>query len=88
LDKGGMGVVYGAIDTRLDRHVAVTVIARLESADADSRRRFVRAARAASRLNHPNIVAIHDADEQDEVSFFVMELVDGRPLAAHFLAPD
>jgi eukaryotic-like serine/threonine-protein kinase len=81
LGSGGMGVVYKAIDTRLDRPVALKLITRRDGRDVDSRLRFSREARAASLLNHPNIVSIHDVGEQDGVSFIVMELVDGRPLS-------
>jgi tetratricopeptide (TPR) repeat protein len=80
LGAGGMGVVYKAIDTRLERQVALKLIAPGDSADTDSRRRFVGEARAASQLNHPNIVSIHDVDEDGGVLFLVMELVDGQPL--------
>ena len=80
LGAGGMGIVYKALDTRLERQVALKVIASGDAADDDSRRRFVREARAASQLNHPNIVSIHDVDEQGGLSFLVMELVDGQPL--------
>jgi serine/threonine protein kinase len=79
LGAGGMGVVYRAIDTRLERPVALKVITR--SGDADGHRRLAREARAASLLNHPNIVSIHDVDEQDGVLFLVMELVEGQPLS-------
>src|SRR3982750_3319787 len=58
IGEGGMGIVYKAIDTRLERQVAVKLIIAGDAADADRRRRFVREARAASVLNHPNIVSI------------------------------
>ena len=80
LGAGGMGIVYKAIDTRLGRQVALKLIAPGGAADADTRHRFVREARAASQLNHPNIVSIHDVDEDGGVLFLVMELVDGQPL--------
>jgi eukaryotic-like serine/threonine-protein kinase len=85
--EGGMGIVYKAIDTRLGRPVALKLIGSSGAVrESDSQRRFVREARAASLLNHPNIVSIHDVDEQDGVSFLVMELVDGQPLGE--LTPD
>jgi hypothetical protein len=80
LGEGGMGVVYRAVDTRLNRTIAVKVLAAEAVADAARRQRFSREARAASSLNHPNIVTIHDVGEADGVDFLVMELVSGRPL--------
>ena len=75
-----MGVVHRAVDTRLGRTVAIKTLLAEATADADRIRRFVQEARAASSLNHPNIVTIYDIDEQDGTTFIVMELVDGTPL--------
>jgi eukaryotic-like serine/threonine-protein kinase len=80
LGAGGMGVVYRATDSRLNRTVALKVISPDAIADADRKHRFLREARAASALSHPNIVTIHDIGEVDGVDFLVMELVSGRPL--------
>jgi predicted Ser/Thr protein kinase len=80
LGEGGMGVVYRAVDTRLNRTIAVKVLAAEAVADPARRQRFSREARAASSLNHSNIVTIHDVGEADGVDFLVMELVSGRPL--------
>src|SRR5688572_17627093 len=80
LGEGGMGVVYRAVDTRLNRTVAVKVLAAEAVADPARRQRFSREARAASSLNHPNIVTIHDVGDADGVDFLVMELVAGQPL--------
>ena len=80
IGHGGMGVVYRAIDTRLGRAVAVKVIAPGAAGDRDRRARFLGEARAASALNHPNIVTIHEVDHADGIDFLVMELVTGRPL--------
>jgi eukaryotic-like serine/threonine-protein kinase len=80
IGHGGMGVVYRATDTRLDRVVAIKVIDPDSAADRDRRERFLREARAASALNHQNIVTIHEVDHADGIDFLVMELVSGRPL--------
>jgi serine/threonine-protein kinase len=76
--SGGMGEVYRARDRALDRIVAVKVPS-LEASDA-ARERFRREARAAARLDHPNIVRVYDWDEQDGAAYIVMEFVDGRSL--------
>src|SRR5215831_20652703 len=75
-----MGVVYKARDNHLDRFVAIEVVPTEKVADADSRRRFVQEAKAASALNHPNIVTIYDIDQADGVYFIAMEFVAGKPL--------
>ena len=80
IGQGGMGVVYRATDTRLGRVVAIKVIAADAAGDRDRRDRFVREARSASALNHPNIVTIHEVDHANGIDFLVMELVGGRPL--------
>ena len=80
IGRGGMGVVYRARDTRLDRLVAIKVLPPEKVSDADRKRRFVQEAKAASALNHPNIVTIHEIDEADGVDFIVMEYVEGAPL--------
>src|SRR5439155_12363840 len=80
LGSGGMGVVYRATDSRLNRTVALKVIAPGAIADPDRKHRFLREARAVSALSHPNIVTIHDIGEVDGVDFLVMVLVSGRPL--------
>jgi len=80
LGEGGMGVVYKARDNHLDRFVAIKVLPAEKVAEADSRRRFVQEAKAASALNHPNIVTIYDIDQADGVYFIAMEFVAGKPL--------
>jgi eukaryotic-like serine/threonine-protein kinase len=80
IGEGGMGQVYRAIDTRLNRTVALKIIAGDAVASPDRGRRFLTEARAASALNHPNIITIHDIGEADGVSFLVMEFVAGRTL--------
>jgi eukaryotic-like serine/threonine-protein kinase len=80
LGAGGMGVVYKARDMRLGREVAIKVLPADMVGDADRRERFVYEARAASRLNHPNIITIHDFCEAEGIYFMVMELVQGKTM--------
>ena len=80
LGEGGMGVVYKARDNHLDRLVAIKVLPADRVAHADSKRRFVQEAKAASALNHPNIVTIYDIDQASGVHFIAMEFVCGQAL--------
>ncbi|HSW50986.1 MAG TPA: protein kinase, partial [Bryobacteraceae bacterium] len=80
LGEGGMGVVYKARDTHLDRFVAIKVLPPEKVADPQRKARFVQEAKAASALNHPNIITVHDIDQQDGVDFIVMEYVAGKTL--------
>ncbi|HUF78189.1 MAG TPA: protein kinase, partial [Thermoanaerobaculia bacterium] len=80
LGSGGMGEVYRAEDTRLQRHVAVKVLPPSLAADPERLERFAREAMAVGALNHPNIVTIHAIEEVAGLRLLVMELVDGPPL--------
>src|ERR1051325_5847188 len=82
IGAGGMGEVYKARDTRLDRTVAVKVLPASLAADADRKERFEREARAVSALNHPHICALYDIGQQDGVDFLVLEYLEGETLAA------
>ena len=82
LGAGGMGEVYRARDTRLDRIVAIKVLPDHLASNPESRQRFEREARAASSLNHPHICALYDIGHQDGLDYLVMELIDGESLAA------
>ena len=78
----GMGEVYKAKDTRLERMVAVKVLPSHVAADPDLRQRFDREARAVSSLSHPNICALYDVGHQDGTDFLVMEYLEGETLAS------
>ncbi len=82
LGAGGMGEVYRARDTRLDRTVAIKVLPSHVSDDPALRERFEREARTIAALNHPHICTLHDVGRQDEIDFLVMEYLDGETLAA------
>jgi Tol biopolymer transport system component/tRNA A-37 threonylcarbamoyl transferase component Bud32 len=79
LGEGGMGVVYRAIDTKLNRPVAIKFLSN-ELADAEARRRFQREAQMASSLNHPHILTVHDAGDFEGRQYLVTEFVDGGTL--------
>src|ERR1041385_8251995 len=86
IGRGGMGIVYLARDLRLDRPVAIKTLPEQMARDATTRDRFLREARTAARLSHPNIVPVHRADEIGDQVFFVMGYVDGMSLAERLAA--
>src|SRR5215831_4251945 len=80
LGEGGMGVVYKARDTRLDRFVAIKVLPAEKVANPERKQRFVQEAKTASSLNHPNIITIYDIGQAEGVDFISMECVTGKTL--------
>ena len=82
LGAGGMGEVYRARDTRLDRTVAIKVLTHGAAADQPFRERFEREAKAIAAFNHPHICTLHDVGEDAGTSFLVMEYLEGETLAA------
>lgn len=83
--SGGMGVVYAAVDPKLDRRVAIKVLR--TDVGAAGQERLLREARALARLNHPNIVSVHEVGTIDERVFIAMELVEGIPMSAWLRTP-
>src|SRR5215469_3728621 len=81
LGTGGMGEVYRARDTRLERAVAVKILPAHLSSDPTRKQRFEREAKTISSLNHPHICVLHDVGHQDGVDYLVMECVEGETLA-------
>ena len=87
LGKGAMGLVYEAFDPKMNRRVALKTILKANLDETVARaysKRFEREARAAARINHPNIVQVFDSGEQGDVAFIVMEFVEGRELQSFF----
>jgi serine/threonine-protein kinase len=80
IGKGGMGVVYKAEDTKLNRTVAIKVLGADLLGDEKARARFLREARAASAIDHPNICTVYEVNEAEGVMFFVMQYIEGRTL--------
>ena len=81
IGAGGMGEVYKARDTRLDRTVAIKVLPEHVAADPDLKQRFEREARTVAALNHPHICTLFDIGREGETDFLVMEYLDGETLA-------
>ena len=87
IGAGGMGEVYRARDTRLGRDVAVKIVRPRLSADSEQLRRFEQEARAASQLNHPNILVVHDLGSHEGSPYIVSELLEGESLREKLGAP-
>jgi serine/threonine protein kinase len=81
IGEGGMGEVYQARDTKLDRDVTLKVLPEAFTADPDRLARFEREAKVLASLNHPNIAAIHGFEDSGETKALVLELVEGPTLA-------
>src|SRR5580765_6395205 len=81
IGAGGMGEVYRAKDTRLDRNVAVKVLSSHLSASDEVRQRFEREAKTISQFSHPNICSLFDVGREGETDYLVMELLEGESLA-------
>src|SRR5438270_4021295 len=81
LGAGGMGEVYRARDTRLNRIVAIKILPAHLSQNVEAKERFDREARAISSLSHPNICHLYDVGQQDGASYLIMEYLDGETLA-------
>src|SRR2546427_1477528 len=86
IGRGGMGVVYEAVDTSLDRRVALKILPAEATSDPDRLERFRREAKAVAALNHPSIVTIYSVEVAEGIHFLTMELVSGKTL--HELIPE
>ena len=82
LGEGGMGVVYKAEDTRLDRIVALKLLAQDLMRDEENRKRFLREAKAAAGINHPNVCTVHEISDFEGRDFLALEYIDGETLDA------
>jgi serine/threonine protein kinase len=80
LGRGGMGAVYAALDTRLNRRLALKVMLPRYAADPSAKERFLREARAAAQITHDNVVTVYEADERDGVPYIAMQFLEGYPL--------
>ena len=83
IGEGGMGVVYKAKDLKLDRQVAIKFLPSHLSSSDENKQRFMREAKSAAALNHPNILSIFEIDEEKDSLFLVMEFVEGQTLKSY-----
>src|SRR2546426_1713334 len=83
IGAGGMGEVYLAEDTKLDRKVAIKFLHHELSTDPDKLTRFIQEAKAASALNHPNILTVYEVGETDDTNYIVTEFIEGKTLYDH-----
>src|SRR6202158_2984505 len=81
LGAGGMGEVYLALDTKLNRKIAIKVLRPDSVAEENLKKRLLREAQAAAKLDHPNICAVYDVNEVDSLTFIVMQYIEGETLA-------
>ena len=81
IGRGGMGIVYKALDLKLNREIGLKVLPPELVSDPDRKRRFVQEAQAAAALKHPNIAVVYEIDEVDSVDFIAMELIEGEKLS-------
>ncbi|MBS1826981.1 MAG: protein kinase [Acidobacteria bacterium] len=81
IGSGGMGVVYKAVDTRLEREAAIKILSEKQAADPVTQQRFLREARSASSLNHPNIVTVYEVNSDRGITFLAMEYIHGVTLS-------
>jgi serine/threonine protein kinase len=81
ISRGGMGIVYRALDVKLNREVALKVLPPGLLSDVERKRRFVQEAQAAAALKHPNVAVVHEIDEVDGETFIAMELIEGKILS-------
>lgn len=87
LGRGGMGVVYAAVDTRLERRVALKVMLPLSANDGKAKERFVREARAVAKITHDNVVTVYEADEWHGVPYIAMQYLEGEALDRPLKSP-
>jgi len=81
IGEGGMGVVYKAEDTKLERTVALKFLGERATKNEEIKERFIREAKTAARVNHENICTVHEINEYDDKIFMVMEYIEGKPLS-------
>lgn len=87
IGSGGMGEVYLAQDTKLDRKIAIKFLNKEFSNDADKLNRFKQEAKAASALNHPNILTVYEIGETDNTNYIATEYIEGKTLREHVRLP-